>query len=95
MVISRSLLRITLLPAAVRKLAATRLGLRASPGNLRSLVRSLQDEDASVREASLESLVKLGPSSVPVLIRGVMTAPAIRARRWRRLSVALDRSPRP
>ncbi len=73
MVISRSLLRITLLPAAVRKRAATRLGLRASPGNLRSLVRSLQDEDASVREASLESLVKLGSSSVPELVREVMT----------------------
>lgn len=59
-----------MLPMSVRTGAAQRLGRQASPGNLCSLLRSLNDEDKAVRAASLESLVAIGSPSVPVLILG-------------------------
>ena len=70
-----------MLPTSVRTGAAQRLGRRASPGNLRSLLRSLNDEDEAVRAASLESLVAIGSPSVPTLILGLMTdSSVVRAR---------------
>src|SRR5262245_60175945 len=72
--IQRLLLRITLLPPAVRARIARGLGHRASPANLAALVRTLGDDDAGVREACVESLVALGSDSTRVLIAELVSS---------------------
>ena len=55
--ISRTILRMTLLPVGLRSRMARRLRGRSSAANLGALVRSLGDESEVIRSVSLESLV--------------------------------------
>ena len=55
--ISRTILRMTMLPVGLRSRMARRLRGRISAANLGALVRSLGDESEVIRSVSLESLV--------------------------------------